>query len=264
MPLAKRCAAALNWMPGARNCSAGPSLARVSSRRRLISPLSGCPRRPWGRARRPRLSHSLLLALLLCLSNPASARTADTGGDERRVDITSDFLELGFAGTVEITETTSECLYRIPTLSIRFLKLEGRLTKAIYLSQFQVVAVGVRGGDQYGLLERRYPLVASLNGPGSEVNVRDITFAVSKSILQDAEYIGFGVAGQMVLKDDGRFDALGPAGKAHALGPWHVLWPISAPSNIIRKTTDAYGEHGVRVYRAPRDPNDLCSSAKIR
>jgi hypothetical protein len=177
-------------------------------------------------------------------------------------DLTSDFLDLHFAGSIEIIEAESECHYTIPALAVRFRQVDGRLTKSINLEQFRIIVVGKKNGTRYELLERRDPLIALLNGPGSEVHTPVIEFSISKSILRDAEYIGLGVIGLFVLEDDGRYDLLGPVEKARVLSGGRALWPISAPSNVAG--TEGDGDHSQRIYSVPRNPNDLCSSAKIR
>jgi hypothetical protein len=201
------------------------------------------------------------ILILLCLPYIAPLKAGDH--EERVADLTSDFLELQFAGAIEIAETESECHYTIPALAVGFRKIDRRNTKSIDLKQFRIVVVGIRNGTRYQLLERRDPLIASLDGPGSEVHAPVIKFSIAKSTLRDAEYIGLGVVGLFVKEDDGRYDllGLGPMEKARILSG-HALWPITVPSNIVGRLGE--GDHSTRIYRAPRNSSDVCSSAKIR
>jgi hypothetical protein len=172
-------------------------------------------------------------------------------------------LNLSFGGIIETAESGADCIYKIPTLTIRFAKQEGLATTAINLDKFRVV-IFASAGDKRTLLERRYPLLAALTSAQNEVHVQDIEFTVPKQILRQAEYVALAVVGQPVFDIDGRLAAvLSPEDKARLLNS-RALWPISAKPNIAYQTVSPDGEHGRIIYRTPRDPNDDCSSVKIR
>jgi hypothetical protein len=211
------------------------------------------------------------LLSLLAVTPCSVARSDDTKStQERSADLTSSFLDLGFIGSIQIKESGDECIYEIPSLTIRFLKIAGRLTKTIYLDQFRIVVVAsdearkTKGIKGY-LLERRDPLLPPLTLFESEERSLAIKFSLPKRLLRDAEYLGLAVVGRPILQDDGRFALLDSAARASVLeGGRRATWPISARANILSQTTSPDGEHGRRVYRTPHDPHDDCSSAKIR
>lgn len=82
--------------------------------------------------------------------------------------------------------------------------------------------------------------------------------------MREAQYLGLSIVGRL-FRLDGKYDYVDPAERARLqLEGRRVLWPIPARSNGVFITTDPNGERGTIIYRTPRDPNDDCSSAKIR
>ena len=210
------------------------------------------------------------LLSLLAAGNYSDARSEDTeSARERSADLASTFNELNFTGVVRIEDRGDECIYEIPALTIRFRKTEGSLTKTIQIDQFRVVVVAsdetmkAKGIKGY-LLERKYPLVPPRILSKDDVRTEAFKFAIPKRLLRDAEYLGFDVGGLSTLKDDGRYAFIEPVQRAKILEGRRVAWPISARGNIASITTSADGERGTIVHRKPRDPNDDCSSVKIR
>jgi hypothetical protein len=207
---------------------------------------------------------------LLTVLSPSCAKTGDAEAyRERSLDLASSYQELSFAGSVEIEESDDECLYQISALTIRFLKSYRPFPTSVHLDQFRTVVVAPGAAnrakkDSGYLLERYYPLSASLSSSASEFHTPVIKFTISKRLLRDAEYLSFNVSGQLIRGNDGRYDSLDPLERAKLLEGSHVAWPIPARSNIVSTITDPNGEHGRTIYRRPRDPNDDCSSAKIR
>ena len=207
---------------------------------------------------------------LLAAGNYSDARSEDTEPAlERSADLASTFLDLGFTGSVRIEESGDECIHEIPALTIRFLRTEGSLTKTIQLDQFRIVVVASEEakkskGTKGYLLERQYPLVPPRVLSRDDVRTEAFKFAVPKELLRDAEYLGFDVGGLPTLEDDGRYAFIEPVARAKILGGRRVAWPISARGNIASIQRSADGERGTIVHRKPRDPNDDCSSVKIR
>jgi hypothetical protein len=227
-----------------------------------------------GVKRQPQMSFGRILAgsllSLLAVAQCSSARSDDSESmRQRSADLASTFNELNFTGSVRIEDSGDECIYEIPALTIRFRKTEGSLTKTIQIDQFRVVVVaseeakkakGIRGY----LLEQRYPLVPPRIMSKDDVRTEAFKFAIPKKLLRDADYLGFDVNGLSTLEDDGRYAFIEPVQRARILGGRRVAWPISARGNIASITTSGDGERGTIVYRKPRDPNDNCSSVKIR
>jgi hypothetical protein len=179
---------------------------------------------------------------------------------ERSVDITGTFLNLDFTGVIETAERGDDCVYKIPSLTIHFARRAGLATMAINLDQFRIV---VAAPNKKRLLLQRYPLPAALTSSNSEVRVPAIEFTVPKQMMHEAEYVAVAVGGQPVFDFDSLPLPLGPEDKDRLLHS-HALWPIGAHANIASQTVDQNGERGQTVYRTPRDPNDDCSSVKIR
>jgi hypothetical protein len=214
------------------------------------------------------LSASLLG--LLAAGNYSDARSEDAElTRERSADLASTFNELNFAGSVRIEDSGDECIYEIAALTIRFRKTEGSLTKIVQLDEFRVVVVAsdetmkAKGIKGY-LLERRYPLVPPRTLFKDDVRTEAFKFAIPKKLLRDAEYLGFDVGGLPTMEDDGRYAFIEPVQRAKILGEHRAAWPITARGNIASITRSADGERGTIVHRKPRDPNDDCSSVKIR
>jgi hypothetical protein len=210
------------------------------------------------------------LLSLLAVAHCSGARSNDTeSARERSADLASTFQDLGFTGSVRIEESGDECIYEISALTIRFLRIDGRLTKTIQLDQFRVVVVAseeatrAKGIKGY-LLEQQYPLVPPRVLSKDDVRTEAFKFAIPKKLLRDAEYLGFDVGGLSTLEDDGRYAFIEPVQRAKILGGRRVAWPIRARGNVASITTSADGERGTIVHRKPRDPNDDCSSVKIR
>jgi membrane associated rhomboid family serine protease len=181
---------------------------------------------------------------------------------DRTADLTSESIDLGFAGTIYIDETASECRYRIPVLTIRPLTREGRLTQSIQLDQLRVYANRTtnNSGQLKQLFARTYPLRASLTFPGAEVRIKNVEFAVPKSVR--GESIGLSVVGEFFHRDDGRYAFLGPVERAR-LSRGRASWHITAQSNVMTMVRIPHTEHTYVVRRSPADPNDYCSSARI-
>jgi membrane associated rhomboid family serine protease len=181
---------------------------------------------------------------------------------DRTADLTSESIDLGFAGTIYIDETASECRYRIPVLTIRPLTREGRLTQSIQLDQLRVYANRTtnNSGELKQVFARTYPLRASLTFPGAEVRIKNVEFAVPKSVR--GESIGLSVVGEFFHRDDGRYAFLGPVERAR-LSRGRASWTITAPSNVMTRVRIPHSEHTYVIRRSPADPNDYCSSARI-
>jgi hypothetical protein len=214
------------------------------------------------------LSASLLG--LLAAGNYSDARSEDAElTRERSADLKSTYQELGFTGSIRIEESGDECVYEIPALTITFRKTNGSLTKTIQLDEFRVVVVAsdetmkAKGIKGY-LLERRYPLSPPRILFKDDVRTEAFKFAIPKKLLRDAEYLGFNLAGLPTLEDDGRYAFIEPVQRAKILGGRGAAWPITARGNIASIRTSADGERGTIVYRKPSDPDDDCSSVKIR
>jgi hypothetical protein len=93
----------------------------------------------------PRLLYAFLFGLPMLLG-PFSARSDDTDhAPERSVDLTSSYQDLSFSGTISTADIGGDCVYKIPSLTIRFARGDGQLTKAIYLDQFRIVVVAPTG-----------------------------------------------------------------------------------------------------------------------
>jgi hypothetical protein len=226
-----------------------------------------------GVIRKPQMSFGKILAAsllsLLAIAHCSSVRSdnAELAG-ERSADLASNFQDLDFTGSVRIEDSGDECIYEIPALTIRFRNSEGSLTKTIQLDQFRVVVVAseeaqkAKGIKGY-LLERRYPLVPRILFK-DDARTEAFKFAIPKKLLRDAGYLGFDVVGLPVLEDDGRYAIIEPVQRAKILAGRRASWPISARGNMASITTSADGERGTIVHRKPRDPNDDCSSVKIR
>jgi hypothetical protein len=189
------------------------------------------------------------------------ARSSETASAlERSVDLTTEFLQLSFSGVLTSGESGGDCVYRIPTLKIRFAKGD-YLAKAIQLDQFRIIVVAPEGQNR-ALLERRYPLLASLSVSQNEVQAPTINFAIPKTLMRQAEYLGIAVAGRPVFHDED-LAKLPPSDRAN-LERGRALWPIAAKANVASQTRSGDGERFTTVYRVPRDPNDDCSSVKVR
>jgi hypothetical protein len=212
----------------------------------------------------------IFAASLLVAAHCAGARSDDSeSARERSADLTSTFQDLGFTGSVRIEESGDECIYEIPALTIRFLRSDGSLTKTIQLDQFRVVVVASEEAKKAKeirgyLLERQYPIVPPRVLSKDDVRTEAFKFAIPKKLLRDAEYLGFNVGGLSTLEDDGRYAFIEPVARAKILEGRRVAWPISARGNIASIRSSADGERGTIVHRKPRDPNDDCSSVKIR
>lgn len=211
---------------------------------------------------------SASLSFLLTVASGAQSRDTETQ-PERSLDLTGSYQELGFTGSVHIEESGSECLYEIPALTIGFIDTYRPFPTAVQLDQFRIVAFA-RGAASKPkalsspLLERNYPLPASLSSSAREFQAPAIKFAVPKRVMRDAEYLAFAFVGRLI-RLDGKYDYVDPAERAKLqLEGRRVAWPLPARLNIISMTTDPNGERGKVTYRTARDPNDDCSSAKIR
>lgn len=216
----------------------------------------------WRRwATRGNVLHSMLSVMFAALL-PRYARAEAAPVPERSVDITSSFLNLSFEGIVNTADAGEYCVYRIPALTIRFTRREGLAATAINLDAFRV-AVFAAEKPNPKLLEFRYPLVAALTSSENETRAQNIEFTIPKAILRQAEYVALAVAGQPVLTLDGPLAKLPPEDKARVL-QGHALWPISAIPNIASENVSPDGEYGRRIYRRPANPDDDCSSVKIR
>ncbi len=203
-----------------------------------------------------------LLAMLAWLPIQAARADDATPAAERSVDLASRFLNLSFEGIITTSDSGDNCTYKIPSLAIRFAMQEGLATTAIELDAFRVAAFSAEPSKQK-LLEQRHPLTASLSSSESETHFQNIEFTIPKVILRQAEYIALAVAGRPVFSFDGSLTRISPEDKARLLQS-HALWPISARPNIASQTSSPDGERGQTIYRTPADPNDDCSSVKIR
>ena len=212
----------------------------------------------------------LVASLSSLLAATLGAQSADTETrPERSLDLTGSYQELRFAGSINIEESGSECLYEIPALTIDFSDTYRPFPTAVQLDQFRIVVFAPEAARKpkalsSTLLERTYPLPASLSSSAREFHAPTIKFTVPKRLMRDAEYLALALLGRLI-RLDGKYDYVDPSERARLqLEGRRVLWPLPARSNILSMTTDPNGEHGTITYRTPRDPNDDCSSAKIR
>jgi len=217
-----------------------------------------------------RTALTVLLLIVLAAAPSSSSRSDDTKvTPERSVGLTGTYLELAFTGLLEIEDRGEDCVYKIPKLTILFRQIEKRITTIINLDNFRVVVVAPHQAEKPKsatsyMLEQRYPIQPPLKLLVNDTGSQSIEFSVPKRLMHQAEYLAFGLTGQATMKGFVQIDKDDPSKTVKVENVSRVIWPIPINDNIISHTTDSNGEHGTIVYRQPRDPNDDCSSAKIR
>src|ERR1700744_4030528 len=108
------------------------------------------------------VSRNLSLAALALLLPGIAEADEGAARAERSVDLASLFLNLSFEGIIATADRGDNCSYSIPTLTIRFTKMEGLATTAIKLDAFRVAAFASAEGKRK-LFEQRLPLTAVLS-----------------------------------------------------------------------------------------------------
>jgi hypothetical protein len=211
---------------------------------------------------------SASLSFLLTVASGAQSGDTETQ-PERSLDLTGSYQELRFTGSIHIEESGDECLYEIPALTIGFIDTYRPFPTAVQLDQFRIVVFAPGAASKpkalsSPLLERNYPLAVSLSSSAREFHALAMKFTVPKRLMRDAEYLALGFLGRLI-RLDGKYHYVDPSERARLqLEGRRVAWPLPARLNVISMTTDPNGERGKVTYRTPLDPNDDCSSAKIR
>ena len=161
------------------------------------------------------------------------------------------FLDLSYEGSIFIEDLGDECRYRLPRLKITRNKWPGAVTRDV---EQEPVAAG--GGP---LLELSYPILASFLFVHSEQQVGPVEFSISKQLLRRTEYIKLSTVGTLTIHGLSAYGAaLGSRTKRGA-------WPMTVSDNSIISHPLGTDPDLARIsYLKPSDPNDMCSSRKIR
>jgi hypothetical protein len=177
-----------------------------------------------------------------------------------QLDMTSEYIDLKFRGFLEISQTSSHCVYKFPSLMIEMRGNRDAHKRSAYIRHIQMtVAMRTNPSGKQSYEERKPIPVISLERAGASSELRDVEFRIAKEVAADVDYIAFGVGGSLLLEvNDERL-----AAEIGRVRTDLVSWPIRARSNILQIVTDAYGERGYVVRKTP-DPADCCAPEKVR
>jgi hypothetical protein len=194
-------------------------------------------------------------SLVICLVVSDGSTSA-----ERVARFDGTFLDLSYDGSVFIEDLGDTCRYKLPNLKIMRIKYGSLpITREVQLDELIISVFGEPPASR-SLLKLSYPISASFPAVNSPVQLAPFEFTIPKRILGQAAYIVLGTVGTLTIKG---FSPLGPRpvdGETR-----RAAWPMTVPSNRIISQPFGTDPDLARIsYIMPSDPNDMCSSRKIR
>jgi len=194
-------------------------------------------------------------SLVICLVVSNSSN-----GAERLARFDGTFLDLRYDGSIFIEDLGDTCRYKLLDLKIMQVKYGSLpITREVQLDELSVSVFGEPPASR-SLLQLSHPISASFPAINSQVQLAPFEFTIPKQILRQAAYIVLGTVGTLTIK------GLSPLGPRPVDGETRrAAWPMTVPGNrIISQPIGMDADLARTSYIMPADPNDMCSSRKIR
>ena len=200
------------------------------------------------------------LVLYLFVSSSSSVVSEEAIKAERVARFDKPFLDLSYEGSIFIEDLGDACRYQLPSLKITRNSWPGPVTRDVKLDELSISVFGkepvAAGGT---LLELSYPISASFPVVHSEQQLGPIEFAIPKQLLRRAEYIKLSTVGTLTIH------ALSADGAAADSQTKRGAWPMTVSDNRVISHPLGTAPDLARIsYLKPSDPDDMCSSRKIR
>jgi hypothetical protein len=192
--------------------------------------------------------------LALCFVRGSASDSSVT--PERMAKFDGSFQDLTYDGIVFIDDAGDACRYRLPRMKIMRNDWHSSVTREVTLDELQVAVAGGEPPDNDELLRLSQSISASFPQVHSTQELAPLEFTIPKHILKRAGYIAFATVGTLTIRYPG---APGEGRTSRA------SWPMDVPGNRIINHPVASDPGVVQIGSVkPLDPNDVCSSRKIR
>jgi hypothetical protein len=170
------------------------------------------------------------------------------------------FLDLSYDGSIFIEDVGDACRYKLPNLKITRNSWPAPVTRDVTLSELIVSVVEGEPPNTIVLLKRSFPISISFPVVGAQQQLAPIEFTISKQLLMRTTYIKLGTEGILTIQGLKKLGTIGPDSQTT-----RAAWPLTVSSNQIISEPRGPGSDIVQIsYAKPSDPNDMCSSRKIR
>jgi len=196
--------------------------------------------------------------LALCFVRGSASDGSTTPARMAKFD--GSFQDLAYDGAVFIDDTGDACRYRLPHVKIVRNEWPAPVTRESTLDEMTVVVAGDEAPNDGELLRLSRPISAAFPQVHSSQELAPLEFIIPKHILKRAAYIAFGTVGTLTIKYPGA-----GAGSDMNSRTSRASWPMDVPSNRIINRPVASNPDIVQIsWVKPLDPDDVCSSRKIR
>jgi hypothetical protein len=197
--------------------------------------------------------------LALCFVRGSASDSPAT--PERIARFDGSFQDLTYDGVVFIDDAGDACRYRLPHVKVVRNDWHSPVTREVTLDELQVVVAGGEPSDNDELLRLSHSISASFPQVHSTQELAPLEFTIPKHILKRAAYIAFGTVGSLTIRYPGG-PGVSPDGVSRTS---RASWPMDVPGNRIVNHPVASDPGVVQISSVkPLDPNDVCSSRKIR
>ncbi|MCG2640841.1 MULTISPECIES: hypothetical protein [Bradyrhizobium] len=198
------------------------------------------------------------LAAHLFVSGSSSAVPEEAIQAERVARFDKPFLDLSYEGSIFIEDMGDACRYTLPNLKVIRNSWPARVTRDVKLDELSISVFGEEPAS-VTLLELSYPISASFPVVHSEQQLGPFEFTIAKQILRRADYIALSTVGTLTIRNP---NAYGAAADSRTRSG---AWPMTVSDNRIISHPFGPDPDLARIsYLKPSDPNDMCSSRKIR
>lgn len=204
-----------------------------------------------------------LLALfgLLALYFVRGSASDSAATPERMAKFDGSFQDLAYDGAVFIDDVGDACRYRLPHVKIVRNDWHPPVTRETTLDELQVVVAGSEPSNNDELLRLSHSISAAFPQVHSTQELAPLEFTIPKHILKRAAYIAFATVGTLTIK----YPGASGAGSDMNSRTSRAVWPMVVPANRIINHPVASSPDVVQIsWVKPLDPNDECSSRKIR
>lgn len=182
----------------------------------------------------------------------AASTTGGAAAASAIVDMTSNYVDLKYRGSVDVIASPAECAYLFRGLVVEFSPPRGeKLSRSVLLDSFRIVVVRRDPAGQPVTFEERKPLDIGFKAPGELQQVSGVEFRIARSVAEQAESFTFGLGGVLTtVLHDQKLTAF--TDRSHRTS--RVMYPMSARSNARDKPLSGTGNQSA----------DPCGAAKIR